>query len=122
MRRTVMTSGSAARIWFKAKEDKMTRTREENAADLAWEEAYKDAAKRDFERMMYERADAEADAEEALNALVLASHDASNDPPLQGVCKDCGNGTLNNALFPAFTLDEDGWRCNKCYGEHLDVL
>jgi hypothetical protein len=41
---------------------------------------------------------------------------------LQGVCKDCGNGTLNNSLNPAFTLDEDGWRCNQCYSTHLDIL
>lgn len=42
--------------------------------------------------------------------------------PLQGICKDCGNGTLNNSLHPAFTLNENGWRCNKCYSIHLDIL
>lgn len=41
---------------------------------------------------------------------------------LQGVCKDCGSATLNNAMSPAFTLDEDGWRCNYCYSRHLDLL
>lgn len=47
---------------------------------------------------------------------------------IQGVCKDCGNGTLNNELNPAFMLVEvnegDGETlvCNQCGSYHLDVL
>jgi ribosomal protein S27AE len=47
---------------------------------------------------------------------------------LQGVCKDCGNGTLNNDLNPAFELfnfeDEHGeaWHCMRCSSTHLDLL
>ena len=48
---------------------------------------------------------------------------------LQGVCKDCGNGTLNNDLHPAFELvafdDSDGEAgliCNNCGSSHLDLL
>ena len=48
---------------------------------------------------------------------------------LQGVCKDCGNGTLNNDLNPAFEFngDEDfaggdTLVCNRCGRTHLDVL
>ena len=46
---------------------------------------------------------------------------------LQGVCKDCYNGTLNNDLNPAFDVeDEDGIylhvTCNKCGSSHVDVL
>jgi hypothetical protein len=48
---------------------------------------------------------------------------------LQGVCKDCGNSTLDNDLNPAFNLDSDdecdGFpivRCNRCNSTHLDIL
>jgi hypothetical protein len=47
---------------------------------------------------------------------------------IQGVCKDCGNGTLNNELYPAFELlSSDGLeelelRCIRCGSTHLDVL
>jgi hypothetical protein len=48
---------------------------------------------------------------------------------IQGVCKDCGNGTLNNDLAPAFVLNGDeGFAggdvlvCNRCGGTHLDIL
>ena len=48
---------------------------------------------------------------------------------IQGVCKDCGNGTLNNELNPAFNLDSDdecdGFpipTCNKCGSTHIDFL
>jgi hypothetical protein len=43
--------------------------------------------------------------------------------PLQGVCKDCGNGTLNNELHPAFhEVDDSGVECNRCGGMHVDIL
>ena len=43
--------------------------------------------------------------------------------PLQGVCKDCGNGTLNNELAPAFHDNgADQLVCNKCFSAHLDLL
>lgn len=46
---------------------------------------------------------------------------------IQGVCKDCGNGTLNNELNPAFDVDnEEGDGiiivCNQCGSTHLDIL
>jgi hypothetical protein len=48
---------------------------------------------------------------------------------LQGVCKDCGNGTLNNSLNPAFGFngDEDfaggdTLVCLVCGSTHLDIL
>ena len=42
---------------------------------------------------------------------------------LQGVCKDCGSGTLNNDLNPAFGFTaEDGLYCNYCGSTHLDIL
>ena len=48
---------------------------------------------------------------------------------LQGVCKDCLNGTLNNDLNPAFNLNNDdecdGFpvpTCNRCGSTHVEVL
>ena len=48
---------------------------------------------------------------------------------LQGVCKDCGNGTLNNLLSPAFGYNgDDGFAggdtlvCLQCGSTHLDLL
>jgi hypothetical protein len=49
---------------------------------------------------------------------------------LQGVCKDCGNGTLNNELNPAFEEIADGNEykpynslvCMRCGSTHLDIL
>jgi ribosomal protein L32 len=46
---------------------------------------------------------------------------------LQGICKDCGNGTLNNNTNPAFDVasNDDGDEilvCNRCGSTHLDVL
>jgi hypothetical protein len=47
---------------------------------------------------------------------------------LQGVCKDCGNGTLNNDLNPAFewiTYDVDEGEaiiCMRCGSHHLDLV
>jgi hypothetical protein len=53
----------------------------------------------------------------------------AREPSIQGVCKDCGNGTLNNNLNPAFNLDTDddcdGFpvpSCNACGSTHLDLL
>jgi hypothetical protein len=55
--------------------------------------------------------------------------DRERMPTLQGVCKDCGNGTLNNELNPAFELNGDeGFAggdtlvCNRCGSDHIDVL
>ncbi len=48
---------------------------------------------------------------------------------LQGVCKDCGNGTLNNELNPAYDVyghdEEDGGTlvtCNRCGSTHVDLM
>jgi hypothetical protein len=44
---------------------------------------------------------------------------------LQGVCKDCGNGTLNNELNPAFEIIEGYYGptagCLNCGSMHVDV-
>lgn len=42
-----------------------------------------------------------------------------------GVCKDCGNGTLNNELIPAFgyyTEDDNILVCDRCGSTHLDII
>ena len=84
----------------------MCRTREENAADLQYEET----ARKDFERRIYEECDAEDAEEDAV-------------PLLQGVCKDCSSGTLNNDLNPAFHDNgADQLVCDKCGSTHLDLL
>ena len=43
---------------------------------------------------------------------------------LQGVCKDCGNGTMNNELFTAFTQHEvtGAVACARCGSTHVDVV
>jgi uncharacterized Zn finger protein len=54
--------------------------------------------------------------------------DRERMPSVQGVCKDCGNGTLNNELNPAFELlssdglDELELRCMQCGSVHLDII
>lgn len=45
-----------------------------------------------------------------------------DEQPLQGTCKDCGNGTLNNNLNPQFTVDEYTVYCLRCGSSHVDVL
>ncbi len=48
---------------------------------------------------------------------------------LQGVCRDCSNGTLNNNLNPAFNIDSDNEidgfsvvSCNRCGSTHVDII
>jgi Zn finger protein HypA/HybF involved in hydrogenase expression len=48
--------------------------------------------------------------------------DREREPPLQGVCKDCGNGTLNNDLHPVFEETDNGVVCILCHSTHVDVL
>lgn len=50
--------------------------------------------------------------------------DREREAPLQGVCKDCGNGTLNNELNHAFdTYDDQGIVvCVRCGSTHVDVV
>ena len=39
----------------------------------------------------------------------------------QAICKDCGNGTLNNELLERFLADEvNGVYCVQCGGNHID--
>ena len=39
----------------------------------------------------------------------------------QAICKDCGNGTLNNELLERFLYDEEnGVYCIQCGGSHID--
>jgi hypothetical protein len=40
----------------------------------------------------------------------------------QGVCKDCGNGTLNNRLAEAFDYNGDGVYCLNCGSGHVDII
>jgi hypothetical protein len=42
-------------------------------------------------------------------------------PHIQGVCKDCHAGTLNNDLNPAFEL-EDYPHCLACGSTHIELL
>lgn len=60
----------------------------------------------------------------------------SFESTIQGTCKDCGNGTLNNELNHAFDIawegeyDEDGQThsyissatCSNCGSNHIDLL
>ena len=39
-----------------------------------------------------------------------------------GVCKDCGNGTLNNRLNEAFDYNGFGAYCLNCGSSHLDLV
>jgi ribosomal protein S27AE len=55
--------------------------------------------------------------------------DRERESPLQGVCKDCGNGTLNNELNPAFELfafdaegEDEKLYCKRCGSTHVDVV
>ena len=46
---------------------------------------------------------------------------------LQGVCKDCHAGTLNNDLYEVFHLvsdndDNEFYACKNCGSTHLDLL
>ena len=41
---------------------------------------------------------------------------------LQGVCKDCNSGTLNNGLVEAFDFNGNGYYCLNCGSTHLDLL
>jgi len=45
----------------------------------------------------------------------------------QGICKDCGNATLNNELNPAFDImeEDEGTSfayCLNCGSFHVEVL
>jgi RNase P subunit RPR2 len=53
--------------------------------------------------------------------------DRERMPSVQGVCKDCGNGTLNNELNYQFEVSEleDGSvivSCRQCGSAHLDIV
>jgi hypothetical protein len=50
--------------------------------------------------------------------------DRERESPLQGLCKDCGKGTLNNDLNHAFdTYDDQGIVvCTRCGSDHVDVV
>lgn len=49
--------------------------------------------------------------------------DREREPSIQGVCKDCGNGTLNNELNPAFSFDDADFPfCSRCGSTHLDLI
>ena len=62
------------------------------------------------------------------NAADLKYESEHPEPTLQGICKDCGNGTLNNELNPAFELlasdgcDDEELRCISCGSTHLDLV
>jgi hypothetical protein len=49
------------------------------------------------------------------------------NPRIAGICKDCGNATLNNDRLPAFEiLDENEFECQmtclRCGSHHVDVV
>ena len=43
-----------------------------------------------------------------------------------GICKDCGNGTLNNEINEQFILEESDFNdeqfvvCKRCLSDHID--
>jgi len=41
---------------------------------------------------------------------------------VQGVCKDCNSGTLNNRLHEAFDFNGNEVYCLNCGSTHLDLL
>lgn len=43
---------------------------------------------------------------------------------MQGICKDCGMGTLNNDISQVFDFDEEQNRfyCIYCGNTHLDLI
>ena len=60
--------------------------------------------------------------------VMEATHMENILDQLQGVCKECGAGTLNNRLNPVFELEDDeegdGGQvtCRKCHSRHVDVV
>jgi hypothetical protein len=67
--------------------------------------------------------------EEELQECRLDQLDDEDETILQGVCKDCGNGTLNNTLNRAFCFNGDeGYAghgvlaCVVCGSTHLDLI
>jgi uncharacterized Zn finger protein len=40
----------------------------------------------------------------------------------QGICKDCGNGTLNNRVLEAFDYNGDYVYCLNCGSTHVDIV
>jgi hypothetical protein len=48
--------------------------------------------------------------------------DRERMPSVQGVCKDCNAGTLNNELNPAFDLYDEGITCTRCGSSHVDII
>ena len=64
--------------------------------------------------------------------MPMLTHDKRNngqapefydEPLIQGVCKDCGNGTLNNHILRAFGVDGDGMAyCVRCGSHRVEVL
>jgi hypothetical protein len=74
----------------------------------------------DNEAEAYAEMDAEAARDEYEDDRLESTRAGS---ALQGVCKDCGNGTLNNDLNPAFEFNGDeGLACKNCGSTHLDIL
>ena len=56
------------------------------------------------------------------NAEDLRLEDEQREPSIAGVCKDCGNGTLNNILNPAFYEGDEGLECFHCGSTHVDII
>jgi hypothetical protein len=52
------------------------------------------------------------------------ANETATDLTIAGTCKDCGNGTMNNALVLAFDVDEETYtvRCIVCGSNHVDLL
>jgi hypothetical protein len=54
--------------------------------------------------------------------LKQAQEEAQDRLACQGICKDCGNGTLNNCLNEAFDYNGNVVYCLNCGSTHLDIL
>lgn len=51
--------------------------------------------------------------------MTQSTEDTTN---VQGICKDCGNGTLNNESNEAFEIVCGRVQCLNCGSAHVDVL
>ena len=61
--------------------------------------------------------------------MTRASETSENfNPKLSGICKDCGNGTLNNDIVEAFVIEPDIFGdyeqvvCKAGGSTHVDVI
>lgn len=58
-----------------------------------------------------------------LDHYITGNYGEDQFPIIQGVCKECGAGTLNNDTNLVFELEDDGQlTCMKCHSRHIDLI